>query len=678
MTTQHSSLGLLRPFFGTSKDQRGETFTHLNYNGSDYGVALNAGDVDSIKTQPVFQLLLSNNYTDHVTPQLDDYIHQSMIDLIINTAQFHKMIDMGKTSSASGNKWAQWLIDSVYKNWALLTPEVRTFYITHLQILIKNGAGEWTKPIVENGIEIAANLNSENIRLNLTKVDPKNSGSAILFASTLPRIPANIKGLSFTGFDNNVYPISYAGKTVPENLLEDIYTSVYKSNSITFESKTVGVPAFQSFDTNAYPHFNLNVNTFLKNTIAASSAPVVAKPRAITPREATFDDIYESMVTGVQYVRDGEDLFKVVNGQKVKYNEDEELNSLASKSCYGTGLGEKDCVTVFNCLLSGNPASLSRCLSNFANKDMFKVGQAEVEQMPPSVAVQLLKTFGFKPRKELPSMTVLPPTFDDWVVNILPKQVAPATVESIKSNRPLMDYLRGVVSFVRSNPAIIKENKGRNNTQSEYSQHANISVFRQPTGTSTRSTLNASILDLGVLSSGSTANNLPLAALLGNVGFGSSMMLPGMPMQGGGVNPACVNANALSQMFKVTFSEMERNGKQLVDSDKSRIGEAVRKVAQLEEKLMKIIRDLKIFNKLHAALSVKQGPIGVEDVTLAEIHSNNQNSVTGEAVNNLTNCASQNVTELNKLIGDLISRVQRPLVSEVLGGQTGGSMIEVA
>jgi len=159
------------------------------------------------------------------------------------------------------------------------------------------------------------------------------------------------------------------------------------------------------------------------------------------------------------------------------------------------------------------------------------------------------------------------------------------------------------------------------------------------------------------------------------------MMFPGMfpgMQRGGGINPACVNAMALEQMFKVTYGEMERNGKQLVESDKNRISDAVKKVGELEKTLMKIVADLKIFNKLHSALSVKQGPIGIEDITLSEIHNTSQNSVTGEAVSNLTNCASQNITELNKLIADLISRVQRPLVSEVLGGQTGGSMIEVA
>ena len=134
-------------------------------------------------------------------------------------------------------------------------------------------------------------------------------------------------------------------------------------------------------------------------------------------------------------------------------------------------------------------------------KDMFKVGQAEVEQMPPSVAVQLLKTFGFKPRKELPSMNILPPTFDEWVKNILPNQVSAATAEGIKNNKPLMDYLKGVVSVVRSNPSIIKENKGQNNQLSEYATHAKIKVYRQPITPSNRSTLNASILDLGVLSS---------------------------------------------------------------------------------------------------------------------------------------------------------------------------------
>lgn len=693
MTTQLSSLALLRPFFGTTTDERGETFVHLNYDGNAYGVAVNSSSIDSIVNQPVFQLLLAKNYTGH-TAAFDNYLHESMIDLIINTAQFHRLVDStaSKTTGIVGNDYAQFLVDFIYKQWANLSQDIRTFYITHLQILIKNNSGQWRKPIVENGIEISADLSPANIRLNLTKVDPTKPGSAILFASTLPRIPASVTGFIFTSIDaagkELVKPISLVGSVVSPNLLEEIYTSVYKTGRMTVAGSTDDVPAFKSYDDTAYPYYKLNINVFLQNVMAASSAQsVVTASKSVTPREAVFDDIYESMVTGVQYVREGDKLFTKDKDGKREYNEAEAIAS--GKSCFGTGLkDDNNCMTIFNCLLSGNTSRLGDCLDNFKGKDMFKVGQAEVQQMPPSIALALLKNFGFKPRKELPSMNILPPSFDEWVNTILPKQVSPATAEGIKNNKPLMDYLKGVVSLVRSNPSIIKENKGDNNQLSEYASHAKMKVFKQPISPSNRSTLNASILDLGVLSSAPSINSLPLSLALGNSMMPSMMsgmmsgmfpgMYPGMQRGGGGVNPACVNSRALEQMFKVTYGEMERNGKQLVESDKNRIADAVKKVSELEEKLMKIIRDLKIFNKLHAALSVKQGPIGIEDITLSEIHNTNQNSVTGEAVSNLTNCATQNITELNKLIGDLIGRVQRPLVSEVLGGQAGGSMIEVA
>ena len=681
MTTQRSSLALLRPFFGTTIDERGETFTHLNYDGNAFGVAVNTGAIDSIENLPIFQLLLSKNYIGHIAA-FDKFLHQSMIDLIINTAQFHKLVDTGALSNGIvGNVYAKFLVDSIYKQWPNLSQDVRTFYITHLQILMKNKAGQWRKPIVENGIEISAGIPAANIRLNLTKVDPTNKGSAILFATTLPRIPSSIQGMLYTGINasgkEEVMSISFAGKTVSANLLEEIYTSVYGGalNEMFVAGDRYYVPPFKSFDspTDSYPHYNLNQNLFLQNVMTASSSPVATASKAVTPREAAFDDIYESMVTGVQYIRKGDDLFtKDKDGKESKYNEAE---AIAAKSCYGTGLKDNNnCTTIFNCLLSGNTSRLGDCLEDLKGKDMFKVGQTEVQNMPPSVALSLLKTFGFKPRKELPSMNILPPTFDEWSSTILLKQVSPATAEGIKNNKPLMDYLKGVVSFVRSNPSILKENKGDDNIDSDYVKHAKIKVFKQPFTPSNRSTLNASILDLGVLSSAPTINSLPFSLALGN-----PMMFPSMfGQRGGGINPACVNSKALEQMFKVTYSEMERNGKQLIDSDKNRISDAVKKVAELEEKLMKIVRDLKVFNKLNAALSVKQGPIGIEDITLSEIHTSNQNPVTSEAVNNLTNCASQNISELNKLIGVIMSRIQRPLVSEVIGNQTGGSMIEVA
>ena len=87
-TTLHG----VRPFFGNNNDKRGEFFTHLNYLGSEYSVAINQGNVPMIESQPVFQLLLCQNYTSCTTGE-ELYIHEDMIDLIANTAAFHKIID---------------------------------------------------------------------------------------------------------------------------------------------------------------------------------------------------------------------------------------------------------------------------------------------------------------------------------------------------------------------------------------------------------------------------------------------------------------------------------------------------------------------------------------------------------------------------------------------------------
>jgi hypothetical protein len=114
----------VRPFFGCNSDKRGEFFTHLNYLGSEFSVAINNGNLEMIETQPVFQLLLCQNYTNCGSGE-EFFIHEDMIDLIINTALFHRKVDTvdAKTNGVYGNDYAEYLLNAVYRGWNNLSSE---------------------------------------------------------------------------------------------------------------------------------------------------------------------------------------------------------------------------------------------------------------------------------------------------------------------------------------------------------------------------------------------------------------------------------------------------------------------------------------------------------------------------------------------------------------------------
>ena len=658
----------VRPFFGCNSEIRGEYFTHLNYNGSEFGVAINQGNVPLIESQPVFQLLLSKNYTNNAQGE-DFHLHQDMVDLITNAAAFHRLVDAeAKGGNANAAPFVNYLYNSVYKGWGNLSSDVRKFYQTFLHVLVKlpENAG-WGQPA---DVAIAAQLPATDVRLNLTKVNKDRPDSGILFAETLPKLTPAVKGFKFTS-GGDVQKVDLPGGA-PEDLLKQIYNSVYANSAVIVNGTNHGNVAYINCDITK-PAFHLDSVKFSKSVLQAHATGVSAKQanaaKAAALNKDNFDDIFTSLTTGVTFVKDGNDLFRVDGDAKTRVKLDEaQLEVDVNESCHGTKI-TGDCDVVFKCLLSGSPKNLSRCLGKLQDQNMFKVAEREVEKMNPAVAKQLLQTFGFNLRKEMPTGLTLPPSFDEWVQNILPKSVDENTRTTILGNQQLMNYLKGVVSLIRNNPVLIDSNAAGSAGVSPYATKAGLQTFIQPKTLGDKAALTASILEQGVLLSRPAINTLPFTAGLGNIGMNMGMI--GMlGMTGGGSKPECVNANMLKNMFDVTYSEMERNGKVLVDADKKRIEDSIKRVGHLEEQLIKILEDLKLFSKLNTTFNIGRNPIGVEEVALTEVvGASNAATITGEAVNNLKNCASQNITEQSRLMSDLILQIQRSLVGTLMGNE---------
>lgn len=664
----------VRPFFGCNSEIRGEYFTHLNYNGSEFGVAINEGNLPLIESQPVFQLLLSKNYTNNGAGGAQDfYLHEDMVDLVINTAAFHRIVDAeAKAGTATSAPFVKYLFDAVYKGWGNLSSDVRKFYQTHLHVLVKTPGG-WAHPA---DVAVAANSDPANVRLNLTKVDKTNPASDILFAETLPKLTTTVKGFKFT--QPGAPPVTVPLVNTPVDLLKQIYNSVYTRSNVTVDGVKYGDGMIYINHDQAVNAINFKLDSvkFSKSVLTAHANSASAKQTmaaaAAAAHKDNFDDIFTSLTTGVTFQRDGADLYRFDGDTKTKVKlDDAQLQTDVGEACHGTKISG-DCDLVFKCLLSGSPKNLSRCLGKLQDQNMFKVAEREVEKMNPEVAKQLLKTFGFNLRKEMPTGLVLPPSFDEWVQNVLPRSVDEETRKTILGNQQLMNYLKGVVSLIRNNPVVINSNATGSAAPSPYAQKAQINTFIQPKTLGDRAALSASILEQGVLLSRPAVNMFPLGGLFNNVGMNMSMMgmMGAQPfmLQGGGAKPECVNANMLKNMFDVTYSEMERNGKVLVDADKARINDSIKRVAHLEEQLIKILEDLKLFSKLNTTFNIGRGPVGVEEVSLTEVvGAGSAANITGEAVNNLKNCASQNITEQSKLMSDLILQVQRSLVGTLMG-----------
>lgn len=82
----------LMPFFGY--DGRGTQFVNLNYKGINYESPINNIKYpDTIRGEPLFQIMIAKNYDNKTDDQLSTDIHQEFTDFIINLALTHRNID---------------------------------------------------------------------------------------------------------------------------------------------------------------------------------------------------------------------------------------------------------------------------------------------------------------------------------------------------------------------------------------------------------------------------------------------------------------------------------------------------------------------------------------------------------------------------------------------------------
>ncbi len=87
----------ISPFF--SNDGRGVQFVHFNYKGNEYESSINTSkNADSIIGEPLFQLMISNNYLSKTADQNNNDIHQDFVDFIVKIALAHRNLDKPSTN----------------------------------------------------------------------------------------------------------------------------------------------------------------------------------------------------------------------------------------------------------------------------------------------------------------------------------------------------------------------------------------------------------------------------------------------------------------------------------------------------------------------------------------------------------------------------------------------------
>lgn len=324
----------------------------------------------------------------------------------------------------------------------------------------------------------------QNIRLNLLK---KEKGSdVVMFCYTLPFLPVNgnhVGNLWYT--DNTGAKRSIKKQNLTVDVLKVIYDGVYKDvtdptnpviNININNAETMTVPGhYDLVIKDSYKNWDHNLTLIVKNGIKPQVKSVSRK--AVSIQELLETD------TGMVWFSDDNGLYTVENGKKVPYA----VYKQREKNCDNVlALNEKkvnaeQCREIAQCIID-SPDKLPECLKSYEKNgyDIFEVAQNELRKMDPDVAKTLLEVFHVGIVKSTitdkngnVAQIVRPRSYTEWTNRVLnaeeiPKGWTAGFKKNLRESSALLNYIKGVIEFVRSNPAILNhENINTGNMDEE-------------------------------------------------------------------------------------------------------------------------------------------------------------------------------------------------------------------
>ena len=631
--TEHSCADTMTDFFGDRNGKAGCDYIVYNSMGLAFDQPLvNSYNYNEIINTAMYPLMLSQNHT--ATKDIENFLAEDLVDFIYQTGKHHASVTITTDRIAAigcqqCRKYLQSMVDesgnvktldgaqqpyhTVFWNTIPLVPDTIKGWVED------NHGRPWTD-------EMKKSANNQPIHF--------------------------LKNVYVAGFTNKVG--SYYDDYYDDAVWALLNPSAPSSRSLTREPSAEGVSYvggrkhFRGGSLRRPVEWNLDIAAYIKS---ASECRHMSVPAPMYGKRISPDDVLDlyDMPTDTYYGRDPSGkLFRIVDGKR----EDVDMTNPFTGNCLGSS--KLDCASddVASCLLSGDPKSLAHCLGKLKDANMFDVARNEVNKLHPSVLARLLETFGFVLKKHSDGIT-RPIEFSDWENNVLKLTVTDDVAKQIKDNTKLMTYLKSVVSIVRQNPVLLECNKVTRAGNS-YASKAKVETFVQPVFTSPSG---KPVLDQGVLLSVPAMPfgiSMPLAASLQNVMGVGRLPLGMMGMMGGGQSE-CINADLLRKTFNSLFTRMERSGKVLVDEDKARVENSIRKVAELERQLNGFMDDIKLFTKLSETYSLSR-PVPVVKYTRNEIVSEaetkrNDAKRTLEA---LTESSSKNIQELTSTVSKLV------------------------
>lgn len=554
------------------------------------------------------------------------------------------------------------IFTNVFGNWNNLSQGARNFYKRFIQLLrYDQGSKTWV-PVPEN--EYGTPIDPRNIgsyRINVIKTTLGEEAPA--FVNLIPKFTRR------NNIFNDIWYTDKSGKHVKittanwkededdlngaQNFFKNLFVTVYtgrnsvrvKTGNPTYETITIDPPA--QWSPTMATMFDLNVDQFVRKRFFRIQQELKQPPIVKGPVLSLTDkNVWKVDEQGRLYLDDP--------SGRVYYGENEPGSLKALKNnfkCFSTFAkveGDECNRYVNQCLLRNDTESLKVCAEMWKRGDFYTISKEEIKNMHPLVAVRTLQKFGFRIHKvedtEMRMLIKKFETVDHWVKHVLTKAwgqqqvqlptstgtgASSETLQSIiEKNENILNYLRLLVEYVNSNPAIMngRELAGRTAEaagrveRSELTRKLGIPMVKEPKkGPMTTFydyTMLRSHLESGFL--GQTMRRRPFTSAFGTtftgtgpspIGFqgspqfrspfSSSIYGLNVPFQLGGLNPdinsylrrresgIISGAESLFGLIRVTVEDLKSMGKIIDEGDLTSIENKVVNMKSLESELIK-------------------------------------------------------------------------------------------
>ncbi len=489
---------------------------------------------------------------------------------------------------------------NVYAGWI---PDRQTreqnFYRTFITVL-QNAGGKWTKVDEKNYSSVQLN---ENFRLNINKT----TGGEPTFASVLPKLPASFKrvftsDLGLTG--------SNASQVATATSIRDIYLS-----------------AFRNCDQSRVPQLSPSTTFNILSDQLVRERLLRLKTATSIPESKIFDDQILGLDTNSIWRRDADNrLFRVENGQTVLYDDFDINNTRGDYKCYGTGFSgtTSECKTFIDCFTNSDDAALKQCIIDLSKKPFFETAKTEISGTHPLMAQMILKRFGFGTRPEYDETAGMSlnkvESVEHWISGSLMKKFNNEDIKSAFSGaEKVREYLKLLVQYVNSNPAIMNKNySGKNNesagryTPPLYLSKLGIPARQEPSPADDRYYIKqlsnhqrTSAFALGstvpLISTPGVALGLKTALGVNSpISYSSSTYGAWSPLQTGGghVNKQSAGAMLIEGVFEGLLRKIKNNGKNLSEADIKQIRTKIDDLKKSESQVAKVLSYIEEYSNL--------------------------------------------------------------------------------